>query len=107
MFVDARSVAAGTVVESDLCIVGAGAAGITLAREFLDAGLRVSVVESGALDFAADTQELYSGQSVGLRSVGYNDLGYGPRTTPQGCPNLDGRQNPKGVETETSTDRTA
>lgn len=66
MFVDARSVAAGTVVESDLCIVGAGAAGITLAREFLDAGLRVSVVESGALDFAADTQELYSGQSVGL-----------------------------------------
>lgn len=66
MFVDARSVAAGTVIESDLCIVGAGAAGIAMAREFVRAGLRVSVVESGSLEFDANTQELYAGQSVGM-----------------------------------------
>jgi hypothetical protein len=34
MFIDARSVPNGAVVEAEVCVVGAGAAGITLAREF-------------------------------------------------------------------------
>ena len=34
MIVDARSLPRNTVVDADVCIVGAGAAGITLAREF-------------------------------------------------------------------------
>jgi choline dehydrogenase-like flavoprotein len=66
MFVDARSVPAGTIIESDLCIIGAGAAGITLARQFLSAGLRVSLVESGGLEYEDATQQLYAGTSVGL-----------------------------------------
>src|ERR1019366_1157622 len=65
MFIDARSVPAGTTVESDLCIVGAGAAGIAMALEFLNAGLRVSLVESGGLEFEPDAQALDAGQSVG------------------------------------------
>ena len=66
MFVDARSVPAASVIESDLCIVGAGAAGISLARAFIRSGLRVTLVESGTLEFEADTQALYDGTSVGL-----------------------------------------
>ena len=65
MFVDARSVPAGTRIETDVCIVGAGAAGITLAREFLNAGFRVAVLESGGLDYDQDTQDLYEGLETG------------------------------------------
>jgi cation diffusion facilitator CzcD-associated flavoprotein CzcO len=35
MIIDARSVPGGTVLETVVCIIGAGAAGITLAREFI------------------------------------------------------------------------
>ncbi len=32
MFIDARTVETGSHLETDLCIIGAGAAGITIAR---------------------------------------------------------------------------
>src|SRR6266702_8167288 len=65
VIVDARSVPAGTVVETEVCIVGAGAAGITLAREFSDAQVRVVLLESGGMDYEPETQALYEGQSIG------------------------------------------
>jgi choline dehydrogenase-like flavoprotein len=65
MFVDARSVPPGTIIETEVCIVGAGAAGITLAREFIDAPFRVALLESGGMEFDPETQELYEGQSIG------------------------------------------
>jgi choline dehydrogenase-like flavoprotein len=65
MIVDARSVPPGTIIETEVCIVGAGAAGITLAREFIDASFRVVLLESGGMEFDPETQELYEGQSIG------------------------------------------
>jgi len=65
MIIDARSVTSGTTIETELCIIGAGAAGITLARECIDAPFRVVLLESGGLDFDSETQDLYAGQSVG------------------------------------------
>ena len=50
MIVDARSLPRNTVVDADVCIVGAGAAGITLAREFRNQPFSVCLVESGADD---------------------------------------------------------
>ena len=47
MFVDARTLPDGTRLEADLCVIGAGAAGITLARELGGGTLRVAVLESG------------------------------------------------------------
>ena len=47
MFIDALSVPAGTVVETEVCIIGSGAAGITLAREFINSNVRVVVLEGG------------------------------------------------------------
>lgn len=61
MFVDARTVRDGSSVESDVCIVGAGAAGITIARELRGRPLRVAVLESGWLSRDAITQSLYAG----------------------------------------------
>jgi choline dehydrogenase-like flavoprotein len=66
MFLDFRTIESGTVIEADLCVIGAGAAGITIARELLGGNLRVCLVESGGLDFEGDTQSLYEGKSVGL-----------------------------------------
>ena len=66
MIIDARSLPAGTVVETEVCIIGGGAAGITLAREFTNAPFRVVLLESGGMDFEPDTQALYEGRSIGL-----------------------------------------
>jgi choline dehydrogenase-like flavoprotein len=46
-------------LDADVCIVGAGAAGITLARELVGSPYRVMVLESGTRGFEARTQALY------------------------------------------------
>jgi choline dehydrogenase-like flavoprotein len=45
--IDARTLSDNEVVESDVCIIGAGPAGTTLAREFINTGLKVNLLESG------------------------------------------------------------
>jgi choline dehydrogenase-like flavoprotein len=49
-----------------ICIVGAGAAGITLARHLIAQGHAVLILESGGLDFELPIQELAGGISTGL-----------------------------------------
>jgi choline dehydrogenase-like flavoprotein len=66
MFGDARSIQRGATLETDVCVIGAGAAGITLARELIGSTLQVTVLESGGLQFEGDTQALYEGPSIGL-----------------------------------------
>lgn len=65
MFLDLRQLPDGTAIEADLCIIGAGAAGITIARQFIGRPIAVLVVESGGLDLDSATQELYQGSVVG------------------------------------------
>ena len=45
MIIDASSLSNNAVVEADVCIVGAGAAGITLARRLSGNGLKIVLVE--------------------------------------------------------------
>jgi choline dehydrogenase-like flavoprotein len=66
MLVDARTLPKNTVIETDVCIVGAGAAGITLAKEFIGQPFRVCLLESGGFEFEEKTQDLYSGENVGF-----------------------------------------
>ena len=49
----------------DLCIVGAGAAGITLALELEATGLRVCLLEAGGAEYESETQRLFEGEVVG------------------------------------------
>ncbi|HZF73374.1 MAG TPA: NAD(P)-binding protein, partial [Gemmatimonadaceae bacterium] len=66
MHTDARTLPNGTVLEADLCIVGAGASGITIARELSNTNLKVLLLEGGGFDFDPQMQELYRGEIVGL-----------------------------------------
>lgn len=67
MLTDARTLANGTVRSADVCIIGAGAAGLTTAMELRETGLSIIVVESGGDDFDDELQDLYAGPSVGQR----------------------------------------
>lgn len=66
MLIDARSVSQQEQLETDICIIGAGAAGITLARQFSGQAFRVSLLESGGLEYDSDTQALYQAENHGL-----------------------------------------
>jgi choline dehydrogenase-like flavoprotein len=52
-------------IETDVCIVGAGAAGISLARSLLGSSLNVCLLESGGFDHEADITNLGSGENRG------------------------------------------
>jgi choline dehydrogenase-like flavoprotein len=67
-FHDARRLGPGTVIRCDLCVVGAGAAGIALALELAGHPLRVAMLESGGLGFRHGPQSLARGDNVGLDS---------------------------------------
>lgn len=61
MFLRTDSIPAGATLRADLCIVGAGAAGIALALALRDSGLDVLLLESGGPAQDARTQALYGG----------------------------------------------
>jgi choline dehydrogenase-like flavoprotein len=50
MLIDARSLPADETIETEVCIVGTGPAGLTLARELAGQNFRVCLLESGGLD---------------------------------------------------------
>jgi choline dehydrogenase-like flavoprotein len=65
-FVDSREIPDGAELETDVCIVGAGAAGITIAVELIGSGRRVILLESGGLTLDGDTQALNHGENIGF-----------------------------------------
>lgn len=65
MFRDTRDAPPGAELEADICIIGAGPAGITLARELAGSGARICVLESGGLEADDRTQSLADGRVVG------------------------------------------
>lgn len=67
MLLDARLLEAGTRLACDLCIIGSGAAGITLARAVAGTGLHVCVLESGDRGSSPGAQALAGAESVGRR----------------------------------------
>lgn len=62
MIDDASGLADSTSLTTDVCIVGAGAAGITLALELAGSGLQVLLAESGGMEAEEAVQKLYEGQ---------------------------------------------
>ncbi len=80
---DARELEDGAVIERDLCVVGAGAAGITIALAFAGANVRLCLLESGGLEYEQAIQDLYRGENVGLRSFDLDACGYASSEAPQ------------------------
>ncbi len=72
MIFDARNLETDSVLRGfDICIVGAGAAGITLAMELSKGRIKVCLLESGSLDYDDDTQSLYRGR---ITNPSYQDI---------------------------------
>lgn len=65
MLLDARRIPDGQILETDVCIIGAGASGITLAREFRNKPFSTILLESGGLQPDTETQSLYKGTIIG------------------------------------------
>ena len=65
MIIDARQVEAGAVLRAHVCVIGAGAAGITVARRLRGTGTSVLVLESGGFELDESTQSLYEGAVTG------------------------------------------
>jgi choline dehydrogenase-like flavoprotein len=68
-FLDARSVPAGSTIDTDLAIIGGGPAGISLALALAGTPIRMLLLESGGLRFDGATQSLYAGQESGVSYV--------------------------------------
>ncbi len=66
MLRDARDLQAEEALSADVCIVGAGAAGIALALELEGSGLDVVLLESGGRTEEAPIQALYAGDNAGV-----------------------------------------
>ncbi|MEM9840081.1 MAG: GMC family oxidoreductase, partial [Pseudomonadota bacterium] len=49
----------------DLCVIGTGPAGMTVARSVAKQGGRVLLLEAGALGPTQESQDIYAGKSVG------------------------------------------
>jgi choline dehydrogenase-like flavoprotein len=61
VLLDARNVPDGTTLEADVCIIGGGPAGLTVARELAAPGRRTIVLESGGDEVEEGTQDLARG----------------------------------------------
>src|SRR5687767_7530346 len=67
MFLDANTLKE-QALEADICIAGAGAAGMTLALDLRESGLSVILLESGGFRREAPTQRLSDGRMTGINT---------------------------------------
>ena len=65
MEVDLDSAPDGTNYSVDVCIAGAGIAGLVLAEGFIGSGLRVALLEAGGKTLEARSQQLYTVEMAG------------------------------------------
>jgi choline dehydrogenase-like flavoprotein len=65
MMTDMRILPEHSILETDVCVIGGGAAGIAIARELSGSQLRIVLAESGGFNQDPSVQALYQGQSIG------------------------------------------
>ncbi len=70
MILDFQDFPSGSRLECEICIIGAGAAGITLALELAKTSLDVVLLESGGRFAESNTQALYDSEVIGLNHTG-------------------------------------
>jgi choline dehydrogenase-like flavoprotein len=67
MHIDAKTLPNHTLIEGDICIIGAGAAGISMALEWMNTPYKVILLEGGGFNYEAAMQDLYKGKETGQR----------------------------------------
>lgn len=66
MLIDARTLPDGSEIAADLCIIGAGPAGLTIANSLARKGVRVALLESGGEDYDPEVNVLAEGEYTGI-----------------------------------------
>lgn len=66
LFIDSHNLEDQSAYDYDLCIIGAGAAGISLARKLRGRDTKICVLEGGGLEPDRNSQQLYQGEIAGL-----------------------------------------
>jgi choline dehydrogenase-like flavoprotein len=65
VLIDLAAIDGPLALEGEVCVIGAGAAGIGLTRRLLRAGHRVILLESGGLDYEKPVATLNAGETIG------------------------------------------
>jgi choline dehydrogenase-like flavoprotein len=65
--IDARSLPDHSTIEGDVCIVGAGAAGISMSLDWINTPYKVILLESGGFEYDDKVQDLYKGENTGQK----------------------------------------
>jgi choline dehydrogenase-like flavoprotein len=73
MEIDARELPPGSVLEADVCVAGAGPAGLALAHGLFGAGIDVLLLESGGRDADPTIQRLNVGTTEGAPYAGLTE----------------------------------
>jgi len=67
MHIDAKILENNSLIEGDVCIIGAGAAGLSIALDWMNTPYKVILLEGGGFEFEQEMQDLYRGQSTGQK----------------------------------------
>ena len=73
MIEDLQSLPDGSILEADICIVGAGPAGVALARALSGSGQQTLLLESGGFTVESGSQALNIAENLGLPHTGAAD----------------------------------
>jgi choline dehydrogenase-like flavoprotein len=66
MLIDLHEFSEPQIFDTDVCVAGAGAAGVALARKLVGRGHDVCLLEAGGMDFDQATQDLCMGENLGM-----------------------------------------
>ena len=69
MIIDLSTQSSGDLPAFDVCIAGAGVAGLTVALQLAERGRRVAVIEAGSRNNSAASQEFYRGENTGVENL--------------------------------------
>lgn len=63
---DADQISKGSMLQAEVCVIGAGAAGITMATQLARKGVAVLLLEGGSQEISGDSQSLYQADQSGI-----------------------------------------
>ncbi len=69
VIIDLAESAVGEPPTFDVCIAGAGVAGLTIALQLAERGRRVAVIEAGGRDQSQRSQDFYRGENAGTENL--------------------------------------
>src|SRR6478752_5914893 len=69
MIIDLSTGPVGELPNFDVCVAGAGVAGLTVALQLAERGRRVALIEAGGRDSSSASQDFYRGENAGVENL--------------------------------------